>query len=49
LTGASPKNLLYVDGVPDKKISSDNLVDEIEEKVREKILQRNSTNIIARG
>ena len=33
LTGASPKNLLYVDGSPDKKISSENLVEEIEEKV----------------
>ena len=37
LTGASPSNLLYVDGVPDKKITSENLVEEIEEKVREKL------------
>ena len=49
LTGASPKNLLYVDGVPDKKISSENLVREIEEKVREKLSLRNSKDIIARG
>ena len=49
LTGASPKNLLYVDGMPDKKISSENLVKEIEEKVREKLLLRNSKDIIARG
>ena len=49
LTGASPKNLLYVDGQPDKKISSENLVNEIEEKVREKLSKRNSKDIIARG
>jgi len=49
LTGASPKNLLYVDGSPDKKISSENLVEEIEEKVRERIASRNSIEIIARS
>ena len=49
ITGASPSNLLYVDGSPDKKISNDNLVKEIEEKVREKLLLRNSNNIIARS
>ena len=49
LTGASPSNLLYVDGVPDKKISSENLVQEIEEKVREKLSLRNATEIIARS
>ena len=49
LTGASPKNLLYVDGSPDKKISSENLVEEIEEKVRERLASRNSVEIIARS
>ena len=49
LTGASPSNLLYVDGVPNKKISSENLVQEIEEKVREKLSLRKSTEIIARS
>ena len=49
LTGASPKNLLYVDGSPDKKISSENLVEEIEEKVRERIASRRSVEIIARS
>ena len=39
----------YGDGIPDKKISSENLVKEIEEKVREKLSSRNSSNIIARG
>jgi (E)-4-hydroxy-3-methylbut-2-enyl-diphosphate synthase len=49
LTGASPKNLLYVDGSPDKKISSENLVEEIEEKVRERLALRDSVEIIARS
>jgi (E)-4-hydroxy-3-methylbut-2-enyl-diphosphate synthase len=49
LTGASPSNLLYVDGSPDKKISSENLVEEIEQKVRHKISLRSSTEIIARS
>jgi (E)-4-hydroxy-3-methylbut-2-enyl-diphosphate synthase len=49
LTGASPQNLLYVDGSPDKKISSENLVEEIEDKVREKIALRKSVEIIARS
>jgi (E)-4-hydroxy-3-methylbut-2-enyl-diphosphate synthase len=49
ITGASPSNLLYVDGSPDKKINNDDLVKEIEEKVREKLLLRNSNNIIARS
>ena len=48
LTGASPKNLMYVDGHPHKKISSENLVDELESKVREKIAKSN-IEIIARS
>ena len=49
LTGASPKNLLYVDGVPNRKISSEHLIDEIENEVREKLLQRDNSNVIVRG
>ena len=37
LTGASPKSLIYVDGTPDEKISNDQIVDQIEKKVRIKI------------
>ena len=37
LTGASPSNLLYIDGSPNKKIKNDNLVDELEKQVRIKI------------
>ena len=51
LTGASPNNLLYVDGSPSKKISNDNLVDELEEQVRDKILKNKneSEKIILRS
>ena len=37
LTGASPSNLLYIDGSPNKKIKNDNLVDELEKQVRIKV------------
>jgi (E)-4-hydroxy-3-methylbut-2-enyl-diphosphate synthase len=49
LTGASPKNLLYIDGVPDKKIASEHLIDELENQVREKLSSRNDSNVIVRG
>ena len=51
LTGANPSNLLYVDGSPNKKISNDNLVDELEEQVRDKILKNKneSEKIILRS
>jgi len=51
LTGATPSNLLYVDGSPNKKISNDNLVDELEEQVRDKILKNKneSEKIILRS
>ena len=49
LTGASPQNLLYVDGSPDKKINSKDIVNEIEDRVRAKISLRDSVEIIARS
>ena len=51
MTGATPNNLLYVDGTPNKKISNDNLVDELEEQVRDKILKNKneSEKIILRS
>ncbi|WIO75251.1 flavodoxin-dependent (E)-4-hydroxy-3-methylbut-2-enyl-diphosphate synthase [Porticoccaceae bacterium LTM1] len=36
LTGASPSNLVYIDGEPDHKIGQDNLVDELERLIRAK-------------
>ena len=49
LTGASPQNLLYVDGSPDKKINSKDIVKKIEDRVRTKISLRDSVEIIARS
>ena len=51
LTGASPNNLLYIDGAPNKKISNQDLVNELEEQVRSKISkQKNeSEKIILRS
>ena len=48
LTGASPKNLMYIDGEPNNKISNENLLDELENKVREKIA-KSKAEIIARS
>lgn len=36
LTGASPSNLIYVDGEPDHKISNEDFVDHLEQVIREK-------------
>lgn len=34
LTGGTPKNLLYIDGKPVEKLSQDNLVDKLEDRIR---------------
>ena len=36
LTGATPSNLIYVDGEPDHKISNDAFIDHLEEVIRDK-------------
>jgi (E)-4-hydroxy-3-methylbut-2-enyl-diphosphate synthase len=36
LTGASPNNLIYVDGEPHHKISNDNFIDHLEEVIRKR-------------
>ena len=36
LTGASPKNLVYLDGLPDHKLDNENLVDSLETLIRKK-------------
>ncbi len=41
LTGGEP-NLLYVSGIPDHKISDEELVDELERVIRERIRQRSA-------
>jgi (E)-4-hydroxy-3-methylbut-2-enyl-diphosphate synthase len=37
LTGASPNNLVYVEGVPHHKIKNEQLIDELETMVRERV------------
>ena len=55
LTGGSPANLVYLDGVPDHKISQDNLVDQLEAEIRAKAAAKEAQlalaaeQIIARG
>ncbi len=36
LTGATPSNLIYVDGEPDHKISNEDFVDHLEQVIRDK-------------
>jgi (E)-4-hydroxy-3-methylbut-2-enyl-diphosphate synthase len=40
LTGASPNNLAYVEGVPDHKVNNANLVDELEAMVRHRVADK---------
>jgi (E)-4-hydroxy-3-methylbut-2-enyl-diphosphate synthase len=40
LTGASPSNLVYVEGKPHHKIDNNKLVDELEIMVRERVAQK---------
>ncbi|UTW45388.1 flavodoxin-dependent (E)-4-hydroxy-3-methylbut-2-enyl-diphosphate synthase [bacterium SCSIO 12696] len=51
LTGASPSNLVYIDGKPDHKIGQDNLVDNLEKLIRDKAAAKAAENeqIIARS
>ena len=55
LTGGSPANLIYLDGVPDHKISQEDLVATLEREIREKAavkeqqLAEKTSQIIARG
>ncbi len=54
LTGATPSNLVYVEGKPHHKIQNADLVNELEAMVRSKIAQSSSTavdsiDIIAKG
>lgn len=44
LTGASPANLAYLGGVPDHKISNENLVDELETLVRERVARKQAAD-----
>lgn len=39
LAGGSPNNLIYRDGKPSHKVKSDDLVDELERQIREKVVE----------
>jgi len=49
LTGASPNNLVYKEGVPDHKVNNENLVDELEAMVRKRVAEKQQMeeNLIA--
>ena len=47
LTGASPSNLVYVEGRPDHKISNENLVDELEAMIRQRVADKKSAEDLA--
>ncbi len=51
LTGASPNNLVYVEGEPDHKINNDNLVDELETMIRQRVADKQAAekDLIASG
>lgn len=55
LTGGTPANLVYLDGVPDHKISQEGLVDQLEAEIRAKAATKQAQlaveaeQIIARG
>ena len=51
LTGASPNNLAYLEGVPDHKIANKNLVDDLETMIRERVAEKEAAakNVIASG
>lgn len=55
LTGGNPANLVYLDGIPDHKISQENLVDQLEAEIRAKAKAldvqraRDAAQIIAKG
>lgn len=51
LTGGSPNNLVYVDGSPDQKVDNDNLVDRLEQMIRDKVAAKQALDAktIVRG
>lgn len=51
LTGASPSNLVYVDGKPDHKITNENLVDQLEDMIRSRVAAKQAAeaNLISKS
>ncbi len=40
LTGASPYNLIYSEGTPDHKVSNEQLLDDLERMIRDKVAEK---------
>jgi (E)-4-hydroxy-3-methylbut-2-enyl-diphosphate synthase len=40
LTGATPNNLIYREGRPDRKVTKDNIVDELERMIRARVAEK---------
>jgi (E)-4-hydroxy-3-methylbut-2-enyl-diphosphate synthase len=51
LTGGTPNNLIYVDGAPDQKVDNADLVDRLEQMIRDKVAAKQALDArtIARG
>ena len=51
LTGGTPNNLIYIDGQPHTKLPKENLVDRLEELIRDKAAQKaaEQENLIAKA
>ncbi len=47
LTGASPSNLVYVDGKPNHKLKNDDLLDGLEASIRSRLAAQKSEDLIA--
>ena len=51
LTGASPRNMMFIDGKPDHKVSNEELVDEMERAIRQRVAEKQAleANLIAKS
>lgn len=51
LTGGTPNNLLYVGGSPAGKVKNEELVDQLERQIREKVAEKQAqeAQVIAKG
>jgi (E)-4-hydroxy-3-methylbut-2-enyl-diphosphate synthase len=51
LTGATPNNLVYADGTPDHKVKNEQLVDELEQMIRDRVAAKQAAeaNLITKS
>jgi len=45
LTGATPNNLIYREGRPDRKVTKDNIVDELERMIRARVAEKTALSV----